>query len=273
MRRAASCGTWMKKLPGEKLKRLALTMAFIISFCQIVLGEQSPNIDGLFRKGNESFAGGDFRSAIQHYSAIVAAGFIHEAVFYNLGNAYFKDGQMGKAILYYEKAAKLVPQDREINENLTLARSRIVDKVETPQPHVFFRVLSRLRGGLPLDMETGVAAGLFALANLIYSFHLLKKSGRGKRILLRLAMAFLSVSLLVGISNAIRIYQDRSVRDAIVLGEKVDVLSGPGSDHSSLFSVHDGLKVTIQNDVGEWSQIRLENGWNGWVKKEVLGLI
>jgi tetratricopeptide (TPR) repeat protein len=273
MRRTASDWSWNKVLRSKRLKRFALATAFLINFGPIALGSQPPDIDGLFREGNESFAKGDFQFAIQQYSAIVDAGFIHEAVYYNLGNAYFKDGQMGKAILYYEKASQIAPQDHEIRENLTLARSRIVDKVETPPPYIFFRVLRSLRDWLPLDLETILAASLFALANCTYLFRVLTKSDQRKKILSRLALAFFSVSLLVGVSNAIRIYEDGSVREAIVLGEKVDVLSGPGSDHSALFSVHEGLKVTLQSDMGEWSQIRLENGWNGWVRRNVLGLI
>jgi tetratricopeptide (TPR) repeat protein len=244
----------------------------IVNSCEVVLAGRTLDIDGLFRSGNEHFARGECKAAIQEYSEIVRAGFIHEAVYYNLGDAYFKDGQMGKAILFYERAMKIDPHDREIRENLALARARIVDKVEVPQATAVFRVINHIRGWLPLDLETALATILFVGANGVFSYHLLRKGDKGASTAL-IALGLLILSLLLGISNAVRIYENHAVREAIILSEKVDVLSGPGSDHSTLFSVHDGLKVTVQNEVGDWSLVRLENGWNGWVKKDVLELI
>ena len=68
-----------------------------------------------------------------------------------------------------------------------------------------------------------------------------------------------------------RIYQAETLGEGIVLVDKVDVLSGPAADNPVLFSIHEGLKIRIENDLEGWLHISLENGWNGWVKKDAVG--
>ena len=88
-----------------------------------------------------------------------------------------------------------------------------------------------------------------------------------------LAPGTLILFLIVGASNVFRIYQSVTIQEAVILAEKADVLSGPGEDNPTLFSIHEGLKVKVQAELNQWSQISLENGWNGWVKTEALGMI
>ena len=80
-------------------------------------------------------------------------------------------------------------------------------------------------------------------------------------------------SCILGVSNAMRIYQAETLREGVVLADKVDVVSGPAADNPVLFSIHEGLKIRIENDLESWLHISLENGWNGWVRKEALGEI
>jgi uncharacterized protein YgiM (DUF1202 family) len=83
----------------------------------------------------------------------------------------------------------------------------------------------------------------------------------------------LPVFLIVSVSNIYRIYQLKTDLKAIVVTEKADVLSGPGPDNPTLFSIHEGLKVKVQNQLDQWVQISLENGWTGWIKSDTLGII
>jgi len=243
-------------------------------FCQS-LAASSQTIDVLrqFQAGNQFYSQGNFKEAIEQYLRITGANFVNEIVYYNLGNAFFKDNQLGKAILYYEKARRLAPGDLEITENLSLARTRIVDKVESPQEAFLWRQLNRLLNFLPLDQHTGLAVTLFVIANGLFTLFILAKSERLRRISLY-ACAFLGILfLIVGASNVFRIYQSVTIQEAVILAEKADVLSGPGEDNPTLFSIHEGLKVKVQAELNQWSQISLENGWNGWVKTEALGMI
>lgn len=227
----------------------------------------------MFTAGNQFYSEGKFREAIQQYEQIVQTRFVSEVVFYNLANAYFKDGQLGKAILYYEKAHRLAPGDREVSENLNFARTRISDKVEKPAEGFFTRQLFRWLNLLPLDVETFVALACFVLANACFTIFILGQSPMLSRLSLTASFVFFGLFLLFGSSNCLRIYRAETIVEAVVQTDKVDVLSGPSADSPTLFSIHEGLKVKVENEVREWVQISLENGWNGWIKKETVGLI
>jgi tetratricopeptide (TPR) repeat protein len=231
------------------------------------------DVSQFFQAGNQFYSQGNFRAAIDEYLKIIQADFANEDVYYNLANAFFKDNQVGMAILYYEKANELAPRDREISENLSLARNRITDKVESPQEGFLLKQVNRILNFLPLDQETMLAVILFIAANALFTLFMLVRAERFRRISFTISVSLFFLFLLLGTSNAARIYHAATIQNAIILLEKVDVLSGPSVDNPTLFSIHEGLKVRVQTELNGWAQITLENGWNGWVSKESLGLI
>jgi len=234
---------------------------------------QSPDMSRIFQAGNEYYGQNNYKAAIEQYQKVLESGVVSDVVFYNLANAHFKNNQLGSAILFYEKAQRLAPRDREINENLNFARTRIADKVEHPPEGFVFSLLRRITNWLPLDTETVLAIALFMGANAAFALFWLDVIPPLSRLALYSSIALLALFLLLGTSNLLRIYWQETVQEGVVLVEKADVLSGPASDSPILFSVHEGLKVRIENDLPDWVQISLENGWNGWIKKDALGEI
>jgi tetratricopeptide (TPR) repeat protein len=226
-----------------------------------------------FQSGNEYYAQNNYRAAIDQYQKVIASGVVSETVLYNLANAYFKNNQLGKAVLCYEKARRLAPRDRDITENLNFARTRIADRVERPPEGLFLGQLRRVTNWVALDTETTLALSFFVAANICFAFFWLDSIPGLSRFALLGSIAFLVLFLILGTSNLFRIYLQETTREGVILVEKADVLSGPASDSPTLFSIHEGLKVRIENDLPDWAQISLENGWNGWVKKEALGEI
>jgi tetratricopeptide (TPR) repeat protein len=269
-------------LTGEWLQRRrrnfisAVCAGSFVLFCLCVPEaalSQGADVAKLFQSANRLYSEGNFKAAVEQYRKIAEANFANEAVYYNLANAYFKQNQIGPSILYYEKAKRLAPGDREISENLDLARTRIVDKVESPQEGFLWRQAIRLANWLPLNVETGLAVVLFVGANGLFTLFLKARSERLRRVALAGTAGLFALFLLVGSSNAFRIYQSITDLEAVVLAEKADVLSGPGGDSPTLFSIHEGLKVKVQSQLNDWSQISLENGWTGWIRAGDLGMI
>ena len=234
---------------------------------------QTQDVSRLFQSGNEYYARSNYKAAIEQYQKVLESAVVSEVVLYNLANAYFKNNQLGKAILCYEKAQRLAPRDREIAENLSFARARIADKVERPPEGFFLGRLRRITNWLPLDTETALAVALFFAANAAFCLFWLDAIPRFSRFALYASIAFFMLFLILGTSNLLRIYWQETVHEGVILVEKADVLSGPASDSPTLFSIHEGLKVRIENDLPDWVQISLDNGWNGWVKKDALGEI
>jgi len=96
------------------------------------------NVDSLYQKANEAYNNELYTNAVEDYLQIVDAGFESAEIYFNLGNAFFKTNNIPSAILYYEKAKKLKPNDEDINFNLNVANTKIVDKME-PVPELFLR--------------------------------------------------------------------------------------------------------------------------------------
>ena len=230
-------------------------------------------VSKLLSSGNQFYSQGNYKAAIEQYERVVQLPFSNEIVYYNLGNAYFKNNQLGNAILNFEKASKLAPHDQDVIANLELAKSRIADKIESRQENFLVRELRKMTSFLPLDVETALVVLMFVSANLSFALFLLSRSPLLSRLALIGAGVLMFFSCVLGVSNAMRIYQAETLREGVVLADKVDVVSGPAADNSILFSVHEGLKIRIENELEGWLHISLENGWNGWIKKDGVGMI
>ncbi len=228
--------------------------------------------DRLFREANTAYTRGKYAEARQRYEQIVLRGLRDERLYYNLGNTYFRQGQLGRAIWAYEKALRLAPSHTEARHNLTLARetvrSRVRDKViGVAKPTRWQRVVRYFS-------VTSAALWFFCLWYLAIGLGiavLLLRPGVLRASLIGLAVLLLLVSLGFG-----RIYWERvqlaeSTRDAIVLNDKVPVREGPQAIAKKSFDVHAGLKVHISTREDRWLKIRLANGLEGWVRATDLG--
>src|SRR4030067_2160060 len=103
-------------------------LIFLFLFVKIV---SAGELENLFQKGNEHYLKGEYQETIRIFQSIVEKGYQGKSLYYNLGNAYFRIGKIGLAILYYEKAKKISPSDEDVNYNLAFANSKIADKIET----------------------------------------------------------------------------------------------------------------------------------------------
>jgi tetratricopeptide (TPR) repeat protein len=262
----------LKRMMHKILRHFGVLVFFLLLNGWVALTQNS-EVDQWFKAGNQFYAQSNFQAAIAEYQKIVRANYVNEWVYYNLGNAYFKTNQLGLAILSYEKARRIAPRERDIAENLELAKSRIVDKVEVPSEGFWMHLVKRTFNLLSINQETATAALFFGIANVLFALLMLRKWERFRTLWLYASLGFFGLFLLFAASNGFRIYQLTVNREAVILVEKADVLSGPASDNPTLYSIHEGLKVQVRAAVGEWVQISLENGWNGWVRKEMLGLI
>jgi tetratricopeptide (TPR) repeat protein len=259
----------------ENFEALSSRLPFgvLVFLLALSVEAQAQDVSRIFQAGNEYYAQNNYKAAIEQYRKVLESGAVSDVVLYNLANAHFKNNQLGSAILFYEKAQRLAPHDREISENLNFARTRIADKLERPPEGTFVSLVKRITNWLSLDAETALAMVCFITANAAFALFWLDVIPGLSRLALYASIAFLVLFMILGSSNLSRIYWQETVQVGVILVEKADVLSGPASDSPILFSVHEGLKVRIENDLPDWVQISLENGWNGWVKKEALGEI
>jgi tetratricopeptide (TPR) repeat protein len=246
-----------------------------IIFCSLILIKiiSAGELESLFQKGNEHYMKGDYQETITIFEGVIAKGYEGKSLFYNLGNAYLRVGKIGSAILYYEKAKKLSPSDDDINYNLAFANSKIADKIET-LPEFF--IFDWWENTLALFSVSGwtYAAYLFYFIILLaiagYSF---ARTLKLQRISFYSGLASLLFLVLTTIFLLVNLNRELNVRYGVIIESEVVTKFSPDQNSKDAFIVHEGLKVQAEDDLGDWTKIKLIDGKIGWVRKNNLGII
>jgi len=221
----------------------------------------------LFEKANALYAKNQYKQAADIYNEILKAGYQSAALYFNLGNAHYKQGEVPEAILYYEKAHRLAPGDDDINFNIRLANSKTVDKIdEVPE---FF--LSRWWNGFILSFSadklatTAIIFMLIGSAFLIWYFFAI--AGGVKKFAFFSSVVFFFVAIgAVVIATSQLSYFDNN-KQGIVFTPSVNVKTSPADAVSTAFVLHEGTKVNVLgSNGGGWLKIKLANGNEGWIK-------
>lgn len=213
---------------------------------------------------DESYRRGDYTAAIEGYENTLATGQGSATIFYNLGNAYYRDGQIGRAILNYERALRLKPGMGDARENLTLARSKTADRIsELPQLFIVRWVNSLITRVTPATWRTlwlvllalvGVAVVLLRLGRSVA----VRKGGLIGGIL-AVVLLLLTTLLLVGSTRHFNAH-DR----AIVMDAAMTVKDSPEWPSADKMFLHEGTAVTITEELQGWYKIRIADGTTGW---------
>lgn len=230
------------------------------------VGPAGADPETLFLEGNRRYQENDFAGALEAYQEVLHSGYESAELYYNLGNAHFKNGALGRAILSYERALRLAPGDPDTRANLELARSLTADDIQ-PMPR--FWVLSALDWWVNLLPQKGlillVALMWLALTGGICVMIL------GRRPRSRPVGSWLMAGggvglLLFGVTLLAREGALGETKWGIVLAPDVAVQSAPASDDDlTLFHVHEGTKVRLDQRTDVWSEVVLEDGRVGWV--------
>jgi len=219
---------------------------------------------------SKAYTDGKFNNAVELYQKVVDAGFESAGLYYNLGNAYFKTNDISSAILYYEKSLKLRPGDENTEFNLKVAQTRIIDKIEElPQPF-FKRFWNDLRTLYSVDTWGILTIIGLSLALLLASLYLLAGRVWMRKLTFWFGMVALFFTLLANIFAYTQLQHIQNTPEAIIFDPTVHVKSSPDLNSTDIFVIHEGTKVRITDQVGEWNEIRIANGSVGWVKNSAM---
>lgn len=235
-----------------------------------VLAQNGTGLAEAMLAANQKYEAGEFQGAAEAYEAIIAAGTYDSSVYYNLGNAYFKRGDLGRAILSYRRAHVLNPRDPDIVANLRIARSQTVDQIEATAAGSIANFVQVAEDWLTLQ-EAGILALVLWL--LIGFFALLAVLKPRWRRWTGVVMAVLALFLVIGLfSMASRFYRAQRYPPAVVVAEQVNVTSGPGNADQYLleFTLHSGTEVLVLESRPGWRRISLPGDLQGWVTAEAV---
>lgn len=255
----------------EICKRNILILFLVfISVCGTNAQEQR---DQKFKKGVDLYAAANYQEALKEWIDIYNTGYRSAALDYNIGNAYFKLNNIPGAVLFFERARLLKPADENISYNLQISRSLIVDKFEEI-PQLFF---SRWYDFLSLMISTNGWAVIsmisFFACLILISLYIYSSKYRLKVIGFWSAIFFLVLSLSslsFTLRNKSLVYDSHK---AIIFSPSVNGKSSPDESGTDLFILHEGSKVSVEDEVGDWFEIKLSDGNKGWVPATSLSII
>ena len=247
------------------------TILFIlVSIFVLFAGAESESQDvlDLFQQANQYYEQGEFQKAIESYQNIIQGGFFNSEVYYNLGNAYFRKGELGNAILNYRRAERLDPRDQDIKANIEYVKLYTLDKIEFESANIFSTILKSILNSATLDEWTLLVSGIYFLGMILGI--VLVFLDRLLRPLLTILIILIIVLILSGSLLYAKIRTDALVDRGVVIAEETSVRSGPGEDYTLQFTAHEGLEFEIKDQQEGWCLIVLPNGVMGWLEKQTI---
>lgn len=214
----------------------------------------------------------DFTESIKLYEAQIAENKLtnqeSSQLYYNLGNAYFRNNQVAKAIVNYERALLLNPGDSDIRHNLRFAKTRIEDKIDSADSFFINQWINSIQNMYSANTWAIIGIAFFVLLIIAIGIYMISA-----QLILRKVSFYSGIVLLslVIITNIFAFKQkDKIVNRStgIVMSASVSIYTSPDAHSQELFRLHEGAKVKIKRQEGRWIEIVIANGSVGWLQKK-----
>jgi tetratricopeptide (TPR) repeat protein len=228
---------------------------------------------GKFNQGVTYFSAGTYKEALQAWTEVYNTGYRSANLCYNIGNAYFKLNNIPQAVLFYERASLLKPADEDINYNLQIARTLTVDRFQEIPELFFVKWYNFVSLVLSSNMWARISVISFILSLLFLSLYIYSSKYRQKVLGFWLAVTFFVLTASSFVFSSRNKYLVYDSHRAIITTPVVSGKSSPDNSGTDLFVLHEGTKVTVEDSVGEWLEIRLSDGNKGWVPLNSLNII
>ena len=241
------------------MRRFIIILSLFLAPCSLLFAQSDFDI------ANAAYAEGRYEEAATGYELLLAEA-PNATLYYNLGNARFKQGELAQAILSYERALRLDPNYKDAQYNLKFAQSRITDNIV--EQDFFLSAWARvIRNNLRERTWLILSITLFIIGLVGLLLFLLGREPWIRKTAFHTAWIALLFSLIAGL-NASSLHQRDTLRnEAIITQGVVNAKSSPDRSGTDLFTIHEGTKVIIRETIGEWANIRVGNN-EGWIKQQ-----
>jgi len=222
---------------------------------------------------NNAYEAGNFENAVKLYEEIIELDYESAELFYNTANCYYRLNNIGLSVYYYEKAKLLDPFDEDIIYNLDLAELRIKDKPSEIPEFAVLTLFNKVSSALSVNLY-GIISLVFFIAflSLLY-FYLNSENSKQKKIRFLFAAVLFFFSLISFIFVQHQLNLLNSDDSAVVISKEINAKSSPDEDANNIFPVYEGYKVTIEDKLNNWVEIKLTDGKKAWLKEEHLKIL
>ena len=218
----------------------------------------------LFYQGNIYYSKEKFEQAIANYEKALESGFESGPLYYNLGNAYFKQGSLGKAILNYLRGRRLIPWDEDLNANLNYARSLITGDAASSRTKWFRRIFLNLADSFSLNRITLITVVLYFIGSIMIILLIVtKNSNKALGYIAGLVLAGLLVSTSL---FCVQFYKTIIQKQAVVIARSSGAKFEPFDDATTFFTLNEGEVISEVASRNGWIKIKRIDGKQGWIK-------
>ena len=232
----------------------------------------SKDFDENFYKANNYYNNSKYLESINIYESILAGGWESSNLYYNLGNSYFRQNQIGQSIWAYNKALKMDPRNEDLIKNLSIAEAKIKDRIILPDEFYFVKVYGNFKSRYTLK-EWLLAGGIIVLFTvvsfLISEFHIFNNLK-----ILRVVKILILLTVTIHIVILDKFFDEKEHKLGIIIDNQVKAYSGPFyGDNSILFSINEGTEVMIKQTQKDWLEIILLDGKRAWITSDKIRLL
>jgi hypothetical protein len=257
---------WDELMHSSVLQRLCM-FAFLLVACvpqettQVVTATPMVEANRLYEEGR-------YAEAAKRYQALVDAGLVHTHLYYNLGNAYFKSGDLGHAMLNYRRAQRLLPRDPDVRNNLALALAKTQDRIPAEGTGATTQILHRLfEWTTPCELAFAALIGWLGVCGSLIAAVL---AASHRRALLYASGVAAILVLAATLSAGVWLFDENSRPPAVVVVDRTTLRSGPGESYPQEFSLHAGAPVRVIERRAGWTRVLLPGELQGWAQDEAI---
>lgn len=252
---------------SKSMKRVITTICFSLTIFYNLFAQNVDSTNAIVN-AEEAYKNQDYQTAISLYESIINDGYESADLLFNLGNAYFKSGELAKSLVYYEKAKLLAPNDKDIEHNLAFAYSQQPDNIEQIGDGFLVKIYQTIYRVFTVD--TWAIIGIFCSATfcVCLCLFLFSQTRNRKKIALTISLCSLLIGTIAFCSAQSRYSELTSHEYAIVIEPTTSIKTEPMLNAMDLATIHGGLKVKVIDEAFGWLKISLGNGNEGWIIKD-----
>jgi tetratricopeptide (TPR) repeat protein len=243
------------------MKKSLVILLFLLLGHVLFAGEEQV----IIAKANKAYNEGYFANAAELYKKVLQTGKDSPELYYNLGNCYFKLNELSSAILYYEKARKLDPGNEDVNYNLSVVNNKIADKIE-PLPELFYKRWFRsLREIMSTDDWARICIISLVISLIAGFIYFISNRMIFRKIGFWVGIAFFAGALFCLLLAYENYHIMNNNSEAVIFSPTVTIKSSPDEKSVDIFVLHEGTKVRVIDNIGNWYEIKIANGSVGWL--------
>ena len=221
-------------------------------------------------EANTKYQSADFKGAIESYEGILKSGKETAALDYNLGNAYFRLGQLGKSLLFYERALRIAPRNEDIRWNIDIIKGAVVDRNDRADDELIITWIKKVADSLTINESSLILSVLLllfmAMTFIAFVFSVLRPALRGMNVLI--LFAFLAAAVLFGVK-----WMGAKDPRVVILDKQVEARYGPSNKETKAFTLHEGAEAAVTDQTQDWLYVEFDSKSSGWIPKKSCEII